>query len=309
MKQIPFFLITGFLGSGKTCLLKRFLERHADERRLAIVQNEFAAGNVDGRELKRTGKKFEMLEVNRGSVFCVCLLSGFAESLVELVDEVQPDAVVLEATGLADPIAITQLLAAPKLRERFYLAHSWCVVDAASFLQLDGALGQVSHQVRIADSAVINKVDLVDEGMLGQVRQRVAALNPLAEVVETTYGEVGLAEVFAPLTEEPVAARMAVGNGELESCGRPPVESAALRTVVRVSRAALDGFLARYREVAYRIKGFVNLEDGEVVSVQCAFGEMQVEPVSGYASPTELIALGPGISPRQFARDFRSAAA
>src|SRR6056297_2750368 len=126
--KIPFFLITGFLGSGKTTLLKQVLNKHADNSKIAIIQNEFAPASIDGTDLKHTGKHFEILEINKGSVFCVCLLSDFINSLSCFVDEHQPDAVFLEASGLADPIAIIELLQSPKLRNKLYLAHSWCII-------------------------------------------------------------------------------------------------------------------------------------------------------------------------------------
>ena len=72
--KIPLILITGFLGSGKTSLLKQILRETGSEKRIAIVQNEFAPGRVDSNELQSTGFPFDLLEVNNGSVFCACLL-------------------------------------------------------------------------------------------------------------------------------------------------------------------------------------------------------------------------------------------
>ena len=136
MKTIPFFLVAGFLGSGKTTLLKHFLNTYADNKRIVVIQNEFASANIDSKELKNTGKSFKLYEMNRGSVFCVCLISDFKNVLVELVDSYNPDAIVLEASGLADPIAIAQFLQAEELRHRLFLAHIWSIVDAEKFLQI-----------------------------------------------------------------------------------------------------------------------------------------------------------------------------
>ncbi len=106
LRSIPFILVTGFLGSGKTTLVTRLLNHFGNEKKIAVIQNEFANANIDGQELEKTGKAFKILEINKGSVFCVCLLSSFIQSLVELVESCQPDIIVLEATGLADPISI-----------------------------------------------------------------------------------------------------------------------------------------------------------------------------------------------------------
>ena len=98
------------MGSGKTTFLKRMLAAHQSEKKIAIIQNEFAPANIDGEDLKRDGKNFEILEINNGSVFCVCLLSNFISSLTEFIKAHKPDVIFLEASGLSDPIAIAQLL-------------------------------------------------------------------------------------------------------------------------------------------------------------------------------------------------------
>lgn len=98
MAKIPFYLVTGFLGSGKTTLLKRYLDKYSDEKKIAVIQNEFAEINVDSRELRKTGKSFELLEMNNGSVFCVCLLGDFVSSLSDFILQHHPDMIVLEAS-------------------------------------------------------------------------------------------------------------------------------------------------------------------------------------------------------------------
>src|SRR6056297_166806 len=135
--MIPFYLVTGFLGSGKTTLVKRMLEEYGDQKQVGIIQNEFAPANLDGIDLQQTGRKFKILEINKGSVFCVCLLSNFIESLHEFIVQEKPDILILEASGLSDPVSIGELLDAPALRHTLFLAHIWCVVDALRFLQME----------------------------------------------------------------------------------------------------------------------------------------------------------------------------
>ena len=97
MKKIPFYLVTGFLGSGKTTLIKQFIGSYADLKKIAIIQNEFAEVNIDSRDLRETRKSFELLEMNNGSVFCVCLLGSFVYSLASFIEEHHPDLIILEA--------------------------------------------------------------------------------------------------------------------------------------------------------------------------------------------------------------------
>jgi G3E family GTPase len=301
--SIPFFLVTGFLGSGKTTFLKRLLLEHADSRRIAVIQNEFAAAGIDAHDLRATGKPFEILEVNRGSVFCVCLLSDFVQSLESLVTEVRPDAVVLEATGLADPIAVAQLLEAPELRDRLHLAHAFCVVDASTFLRVVQSVTRAAHQVRVADTVIINKTDLAPD-QLPAIQERISSLNPFATVQTACYCETNLHDIFEPAAVRPVALRRVEENREFESCGKPAVGSVAVRTTERIDAKTLERFVTQEASEAYRLKGYVNLTTGETVAIQSCFGNTEMCPVNNYVGPTELVALGPGIEPERFRRAF-----
>ena len=83
VKKIPFHIISGFLGSGKTTFLKRVIAKYGGQVNVGIIQNEFAPSNIDGAELRKSGNDFHLLEINNGSVFCVCLLKpGRPESWI-----------------------------------------------------------------------------------------------------------------------------------------------------------------------------------------------------------------------------------
>ena len=123
MKKIPIYIITGFLGSGKTTFIKNIIKKTSDKLKIGIVQNEFAPANVDSVELKQLSKNFEVLEVNRGSVFCACLFNNFTKSLEEFIEATRPDIIIIEATGLADPISIAELFQSQNIKEKIYLSR------------------------------------------------------------------------------------------------------------------------------------------------------------------------------------------
>ncbi len=153
------------MGSGKTTFLKRIIEKYSDEEKIGIIQNEFAPANIDGAELKKSGKDFSLLEINNGSVFCVCLLGNFVRSLENFIDEYKPDIVIIEASGLSDTTSISEVVSSGTLSEKIYLASNWCVVDAQNFAKAGLMKQRVSHQIRMADVVVINKTDLLENGL------------------------------------------------------------------------------------------------------------------------------------------------
>jgi G3E family GTPase len=305
VRPIPFFLVTGFLGSGKTSFAAHLLSRFGDGLRLGVVQNEFAAGAVDGETLRRTGRPFSLLEVNRGSVFCACLLSDFRQSLAAFADAARPDAVLLEATGLADPLAVAEIVHAPELGGRFTLAHAWCLVDAVHFLRLENALPQVVRQVRAADTVAVNKTDLAGPGAAAAVEARVRELNPAAEVVRTEHGRIPLA-AFPPEFGPAGAGFRPAAAGSPEPCGRPAVGSAVVKTARALEEGRLRRFLEAQAEGLWRVKGFVRIEGGIPLSVQGGFGRVSLSPAAGYEGLTQLIALGPALRQDAFAAAFRA---
>ena len=90
------YLLTGFLGSGKTSLLLHLLNRVQD-RKIGIIQNEFGKLSIDGEILRRGG--FTMVEINRGSIFCSCLKLNFVQALAEL-GQMELDTVFVDDTTL-----------------------------------------------------------------------------------------------------------------------------------------------------------------------------------------------------------------
>ncbi len=295
--KIPFFLVTGFLGSGKTTLIKQFIGCYADSKKIAVIQNEFAEVNIDSRELRRTGKSFELLEMNNGSVFCVCLLGSFVHSLSDFISEHQPDLIILEASGLSDPISISQVISAPALHHLIWLAHTYTVVDAPNFFKTIERIGRNVHQIRVADTIVLNKCDLAGE-LLPGIRSKLSSVNPFAKVIETTFAQIEF------ITGSEFRSPMPVnGNEKFPNSGKPDISSAVIKLAKAVPRENLDRFILKYSSLTYRIKGYVMTTKGNV-AVQTSFGQIEIAPLSENLYLTEIVIIGPGIDQKIVQAEF-----
>lgn len=284
------------MGSGKTTFLKRIIEKYSDKKKIGIIQNEFAPANIDGAELKKSGRDFNLLEINNGSVFCVCLLGNFVRSLEKFIDECKPDIVILEASGLSDTTSISEVVSAGSLAEKIYLASNWCVVDAHNFAKIGLMKQRVNYQLRMADVMVINKIDLV-ENRTESIREEIKKANPFAEIRETTFCNMDF--------ELENSAINKFYFGEMKTMPRPEVNSIVIKSGRQLSRYSLKLFLNEWAPKAYRIKGFVNLKEGKTAAVQCTFDSVEIIEIENVFHPTELVAISDQFTLREWNRGFK----
>ncbi|WP_430937031.1 CobW family GTP-binding protein [Saccharicrinis sp. 156] len=296
-----FNLITGFLGSGKTTLLGNLLNELSKQNRIAVIQNEFAPTGIDGKELQKISDDFKLVEINNGSVFCVCQLSNFVQNMQKLIDDYQPEIIFLEASGLADPISVVELLQTDALKGTVTLDKNICLVDAPNYFKGLGIVQRFKHQVMVADHIIINKTDLY-EGDLNEIIQSLRVLNPFAEVVSTTYAKIDWSSFSKEHVQKGVAAERYQGR---VSEGRPDMAACVLRTHDKISEENLIDFLNELKHECPRIKGYLNLVDGRVMSVHCVFNKIELKELKNYTGPSELIAFGNGLSIGKLRRTFK----
>lgn len=293
----PFFLISGFLGSGKTTFLKNILAAHSKNARIVVIQNEFAPSGIDGKELKMGGSEFKLLEINNGSVFCVCLMGGFIESLSRVIEEYNPEMIFLESSGLSDPVNIVELLQDERIGSRVALASIYTLVDAVAFDKGMRAMPRFKHQIMIADVVLINKTDLF-AGDTSALHTQIRRLNPFAVIQETRYAQTDLSGLLHMPEGDSKEHRGAMAMVGRQSEGRPDMRACVFRTHDRISLDALHAYIQKLQKVSPRIKGYVNMSDGSVSAIQSVFDQMEVKPVESYTGPTELIAFGKDLEPR-----------
>lgn len=285
--MIPFYLITGFLGSGKTTFLKHILDTVGANRRIAIIQNEFAPTGIDGKLLKENSPDFDLIEINNGSVFCACLLSNFVGTLMKITEQYHPELIFLEASGLADPINIAEIVQGEDVRKRLRLQHSYCLIDAQNYFKGLKTLTRFQHQMTIADTLILNKVDLATPTEIKQIKEDVQAKNPHGRMVETTYGAYNFEDDF---WEETAAVNF---FPEVRPSGkRPDIGIAVLRNNEKLNTQQLELFLAKLKEHCIRAKGIVHLQSDETVSFQLTYTDHAIQAVRLIPGPNEIIAFG-----------------
>lgn len=306
MAAIPLYLVTGFLGSGKTTFLKEAITECSPKKNVAIIQNEFAPENIDGEELRQLKKPFEILEINNGSVFCVCLLSDFITSLKSFILEVSPDLVILESSGLSDPIAIAEILQSPELINHVYLAHSYCIVDVLNYKNIQNLMTRVRHQILIADTIILNKIDKTNSKQTRSVRQLVFDINSKAKIMETSYCQIGPDQFFR--NNDLKISKNKEHKSVEDSCGRPPIKARVFKTSKKISYENLKNLLDNLLPGTQRIKGYVLLDNQKTASVQSVFNSIDIKVEEDIMMNTALIFMGDNFNLSQFSKNFREIA-
>ncbi len=194
-------LLSGFLGSGKTTFLNQFIEYHTGHNELVtVIQNELGETGVDAMLLEGDDS---VIEVDAGCVCCT--LSGALEPAIRaLRDRYRPDVIVLETTGLANPLNMVEEL--KDLDHLIRLDAVVSIVDASRFHETLATSDIAAGQIAAADTLILNKCDLADEATLAAIHEELARVNPEARIIEACQGRVNpklLETGFKRLLAEP----------------------------------------------------------------------------------------------------------
>jgi G3E family GTPase len=282
VKRIPALIVSGFLGSGKTTLVQHLL-RHAQAvgMRAAVVSNEFGELGVDRALLSEGGEALVELQ---GGCVCCQLSNELLNTLQMLWERFQPDQVIVETSGVALPGDVQLNFWREPVSEWISDDVVVVVVNAEQVLDGRDLDGTFAHQVNSADLVLLNKIDLIPAGEIGEVEARVRELEPEAAILRTVHSAVDPAVLFPPGPHELRGSRGASASpGVPHSHARFAAEEIIIED--GVEEAALA---ARFKALgALRVKGFVQAASGLRV-VQGVGARVEFGPVTA-VPPPELI--------------------
>lgn len=225
-------LLTGFLGSGKTTLLNRLMAAVPKDLKVLILMNEFGEIGIDGALV--TDEDADILEVSRGSIFCICVKTDFIKSLHRIANDVRPDLLLIEATGVANPQDIKQDLALPIFGNRFRFLEQVCVIDVESFETAYQVYASVEKQLASSTLFILNKVDLVHPDTVARIREMIRAHNPNPVFLEAVRCDVPLGRIVGRLAPSARASQAREPSGQGESAPLAPQELSAVMNQIQL---------------------------------------------------------------------------
>jgi len=265
---LPVAVITGALGSGKTTLLRKLLA-HPGMGETAVLVNELGEVGIDHHLLRQVDERTVLLA---SGCLCCTMRGDLADELRDLLSrrdrgDVPPfERVVVETTGLAEPAPILYtLLAEPVVKHHFALETVVATVDAQHGL----GRGEAVRQAAAADTLVVTKADAVGPDEVAALEHELERLNPLAQILEVSFGDVDPARLFAGAgrgrSRDPTSLRLprAEGSGENANHSHQDVEAFALAVGGELDWAAFGVWLTMLLQSrgadVLRVKGLLNV--------------------------------------------------
>lgn len=184
--MIKIDVISGFLGAGKTTLIKKLFESRLKDEKVVLIENEFGEIGVDGAFLKDSG--VEIKEINSGCI-CCSLVGDFSKSMKEIVEKFAPDRIIIEPSGVGKLSDIIKAI--EKVEEPLKINIVATVVDGGKCKMYFKNFGEFyDDQIKQANTVVVSKTDKLSEEKTLAAVELIRSLNPKATIVTTPVVEL-----------------------------------------------------------------------------------------------------------------------
>jgi G3E family GTPase len=199
-------IISGFLGAGKTTLIKKLLEEKLYCEKLVIIENEFGEIGIDGNILKNTG--IEVKEINSGCICCT-LVGDLEKAIVEVITKYKPDRIIIEPSGVGKLSDVIKACDTLKLKELITINILITVVDVLKYNIYISNFGEFfENQIKSAKTIILSRSQKIENKKLEDVANAIRKLNANANIITTSWENLNV-ELIIAVSEQQFISRTA----------------------------------------------------------------------------------------------------
>jgi len=267
----PLYVVSGFLGSGKTTFIRNFIEFQSQKYLFtAVIQNELGEIGLDGAMLSGESK---VLEMDEGCVCCT-LSGNLRKGIKSILEDFSPDCIILETTGAANPANLIDEIGELNDLVRFDSVTS--VVDCDNIAESVKRYPIASEQIKSADVIVLNKLDIAGEVKKTDAEKIIKDINKRALLVDAVNGVVNPSLIYN--SEERITKFTVKGHHHHDHLNEG-IESVSIRFTESFDRDRFREMVSSLDEKVFRVKGIVDFSDSDRAEVfQYVCGRYDLTP-------------------------------
>ena len=300
--MVQSFIITGFLGVGKTTMLTNTVKEHFSDKKVAIIVNEFGDVGVDGDILSNVYS--EVLEISEGCICCQ-LAEEFESGVIEIMNKYNPEIIFVETSGASEPFPIFMSLQNLGISVEGVI----CVVDSKNLASYSDN-STAKYQIGGSNIIVLNKTDLVTDNELEAVKNDVIAIKEKFNIKNTLTGKLvfnsyvinsaqqGLMEkkAFEGVYKVDEIIGLAKEYEHLDHTTKDSITQKVAYLKEGIEFSDIDELLNNLPKSIYRVKGVTKTKDvPKPLVINYSFGNVSYEELDEYNQPSIIIFIGESI--------------
>lgn len=300
--MIHSYIITGFLGVGKTSMMTNTIKSHFQDKKIALIVNEFGEIGVDQNILKNVHS--DVIEISEGCICCT-MSEEFETGVIEIINKYNPEIIFIETSGVAEPFPVFMSL------QNLGIAVDGviCVADVKNYTSyMDNPTAK--YQIGGANILVLNKTDLVSDAELTIAKNDIIALKEKHDIKNTLTGKKVFNNYFLHTTEQGIVGKEVFEGSylidEIIDIANMQIDHEHTHDLMdrRASKLSeeiifndLDQLLKEIPKNIYRVKGMVKLQDVPTpLIVNYSFGNVSFDELSDYEGDSILVFIGDDIN-------------
>lgn len=261
-------LISGFLGAGKTTLIKKILNNKKHEK-LVVIENEFGEVAIDGDLIKNEG--FNVFELASGCICCM-MKQDFEDSIKKIIEKYKPDRIIIEPTGISSLSQVLDILKKEVFKNQIHISSIITVVDGTSYLEEKDAFGEFyMDQIKNAEILLVSKSQMVDNTTLDKIKKDLVKFNNDANIITLPWMKFNEEyitkflhkDLSKDITIDPIDITVSTEDG-FESLG---IKTNKIFKIQEINEILNKLFTNNYGNII-RIKGFLNGKE-ELIKINC----------------------------------------